>query len=233
MARFRDLPIAAAGGAAVVGAICKRDVLAHPIATIRCFGWRVFVRTVVARRDRTFLSILTESGQFRSPGELTPGIPQRCVGLELAAKRIYQSLAARFVSLRTVEEFFETLARQEEQHAQLLELCHISAGRTRMEGCGLDAWEERLLGVERQMREAEAKLRAVRSTRDAFCLAIEIESSEINRVFAGVVAASDSEFVRKSQAFRSAGREHLVYIGRTIAAFEPEFAAACERMLSC
>ena len=28
----------------MVGAIIKRDILAHPVVTIRCFGWSVFIR---------------------------------------------------------------------------------------------------------------------------------------------------------------------------------------------
>ena len=32
----------------MVGAIIKRDILAHPVVTIRCFGWSVFIRALLA-----------------------------------------------------------------------------------------------------------------------------------------------------------------------------------------
>jgi hypothetical protein len=217
----------------MVGVICKWDVLAHPLVTIRCFGFRVFMRTLIAGRNDAFLSILRQYGPLGPSGETVLETMQRCIRLELIAKKAYESLARTFGSMELVREFFETLARQEQEHAELLELCRIVAGQSRR-GVGFsDSWRDRVLCLERQMREAEVKLRAVKSTADAFWLTIEIESSEINQVFEGIVAAIDSEFVREFQVFRSAGREHLSYVAETITALEPSLKPHCQRMLSC
>lgn len=43
------------------GIITGRDVLGHPVLVVRGFGWRVFLRCIVAacrRDDRTFLSLI-------------------------------------------------------------------------------------------------------------------------------------------------------------------------------
>jgi hypothetical protein len=63
---------------------------------------------------------------------------------------------------------------------------------------------------------------------DALRLVIEIESSELDDVFDGVVAASDSEFVRKIQAFQKAGANHVSYICKTIETLEPSLAEQCQ-----
>ncbi len=131
-----------------------------------------------------------------------------------------------------IHEFFRTLARQEAEHEELLETCGIAAIRGGRDGSGLDPLREDLPMVERRMREAEAKLRAVRILEDAFWLTIEIESSEINRLFQAVVAATDSDFVRKLRLFRSTVREHVSYIREAITTFEPSFGPACGRMLA-
>ena len=45
----------------MIGAIRKRDILAHPFITIDCFGWSVFLRALTAGRNQTFLALLTET----------------------------------------------------------------------------------------------------------------------------------------------------------------------------
>ncbi len=215
----------------MLGSIGKLDVLAHPAITIRCFGWKVFVKTLVARRKETFLSLLTREGSFQPPGHSVFEIVRRCVGLEQAAARIYTALAGEFTQ-EPVRQFFETLARQEHEHAELLEMCSMAAMRGGWDGRSIDPWRENVPYLERRMREAEAKRRAVKSPADAFWLTIEIESSEVNQLFEAVVAATDSEFVRKLLRFRNTAREHLDYIRETIPEFEPGLRLACERMLS-
>ena len=45
-----------------------------------------------------------------------------------------------------------------------------------------------------------------------------------------VVAASESEFVRKLDAFLEAGREHIDYICQRIPEFEPDFGEVCQTL---
>jgi len=45
----------------MTGVITLRDVLAHPVLVVRGFGWRVFVRCIVAacrHEECTFLSLV-------------------------------------------------------------------------------------------------------------------------------------------------------------------------------
>ena len=217
----------------MVGAIGKRDVLGHPGITIRCFGWRVFFRTLLAGRNQTFLSILTAAESFRQPTEKAFEIVRRCVRLEQTAHRIYASLAEKFHENGPLREFFAMLARQEREHAELLEVCRIAAMRGRWDGDYLAPWRESVPHLECTMREAEAKLHAVKFPADALWLTIEIESSEINELFRAIAAATDSLFVRKLMRFGNAAREHLGYIRETICELEPSFKpAASECFLS-
>ncbi len=41
----------------MLGAIRKRDILAHPFVTVESFGWHVFFRVLVAGRNQTFLAL--------------------------------------------------------------------------------------------------------------------------------------------------------------------------------
>ncbi len=52
----------------MVGAIVKWDIMAHPAVTIRCFGWQIFLRALLAGPNTTFLSLLTESELLRPAG---------------------------------------------------------------------------------------------------------------------------------------------------------------------
>ena len=48
----------------MVGVIKTWNILAHPVVTIRCFGWRVFFKAAVSWQGGTFLSLLQEAGCF-------------------------------------------------------------------------------------------------------------------------------------------------------------------------
>ena len=61
----------------MLGSIRKRDVLAHPIVTIRCFGWHVFFRALMASRDQTFLSLLADCGAVGPPPVRVPELVGR------------------------------------------------------------------------------------------------------------------------------------------------------------
>ncbi len=96
--------------------------------------------------------------------------------------------------------FFETLAQQEQEHFELLE---------------------------RQMDDLEDSLDDLDRLADALRLVIRLEGSEINHVFRGAVSATDSEFVRTLQAFRTAEAKHIAYACDQIPKFEPDLAGEC------
>ena len=80
----------------MVGVITSWDIFAHPISTIRCFGWGVFFRAVAPWHEKTFLSLLQDAGYFGAAASKVPTILERCIVLEQRAKRIYEILATAF-----------------------------------------------------------------------------------------------------------------------------------------
>ena len=59
----------------MVGVINAWDILAHPVATIRSFGWRVFFRAIGPWQSRPFLSLLRDAGYFGAEGKANLPIP--------------------------------------------------------------------------------------------------------------------------------------------------------------
>ncbi len=214
----------------MLGAICKLDVLSHPAVTIRCFGWKVFVRTLLAGRDETFLSVVMAADPLAHPAGKVFEIVRRCAELELLARKIYLSAARRFAQFGRVKEFLETLAGQEQEHAELLDLCRIAASRGRWDGDQFDPWREAVPLLERRMREAQSSLESAAAVVDVLRLVIQIESSELNDLLSGVVAASDSDFVRGIRAFREAARRHIAYICQQIPVLEPSLAPVSQAL---
>jgi hypothetical protein len=212
------------GGTGMVGAIDKRDILAHPLVTIRCFGWRVFLRAIFAGPNQTFLSVLAEAEVLKPAADNVVEFVARCVELELRAGRVYAALSRRFAATRSVQQFFAVLASQEECHAELLELCRAAAAQRRWNENQVAPWRDVVPRLERRMAVAEASVGDIQTLRPALQLVVDIESSEINEVFRSIVAASESEFVRRLTVFGESEKRHLAFIRRGIAELDPEVA---------
>jgi hypothetical protein len=82
------------------------------------------------------------------------------------------------------------------------------------------------------MKEAELSSDTLTNLTDALRLVIEIESSEVNQVFHGVIKATDSDFVGRLRAFQEATTEHLNYICQGVKTFGPALQAECEEMVT-
>jgi hypothetical protein len=144
--------------------------------------------------------------------------------------KLYRSLAMRFVDVEPVHEFFVNLARQEESHAELLELCHASSGpQSRIEE-HLEPWREVLSHLEDELPIFERRMEQAGGLLDALRLVIDIESSEINDAFNGIMEANESSFVRAVTAFSSAQEEHIELICRTIPTIVPDLTEACQAL---
>ena len=65
------------------------------------------------------------------------------------------------------------------------------------------------------MQQAVATLDEIKSIDDVVRLILQVEGSEINQVFMGVIEATDSPFVRTLEPFRRAVRHHINYICKT------------------
>ena len=214
----------------MIGAICKQDILSHPVITVRCFGWKLFFSALLAGQHQTFLSLLAETPALQASPEKVPELVERCIGLELRAARIYESLTRRFGQPDSVKAFFATLASQEKDHAELLDLCRAAAAREEWDAKHFDPWRDAVPGLEEQMREAESRAECLDRLSDALRLVIQLESSEINRVYSGIVAACDSDFVRTMRVFHDAGREHISYISTCISEMDPELRDICQEL---
>jgi rubrerythrin len=214
----------------MVGAICRVEILSHPLVTIECFGWAVFFRALFSGRDRTFLSLLNQVGVFRQPQVPAPAFIDRCINLERRAMRIYQALAFRYAGMHLVREFFDQLVRQEDIHAELLELCRAAACRGRWKGPEVETLERIVPETERLLEEAEVTVDRHDSLADSLRLVIRMESSQINGLFTGVVRATDARFAHVFGAFRTAVRDHLRFIEECIPILEPCLKSECKQL---
>jgi rubrerythrin len=206
---------------AMIGAIRTRDILFHPLVTIQCFGWQVFLRTLFAGPHQTFLSVLRNSGFLAGIEPVKKLDPiHRCVALELQLKRIYESLADRFAGEVKLVAFLKSLSMQEQGHAELLEVCRAAMRRS-------GPLDDRVPTLEKQMADIFVSLDSVVTVEKALRLVLEMESSEINRVFLGVIGAAESSFVKRLEPFRESMVRHIAFISEQIVLMSPENAEAC------
>ena len=212
------------------GVIRTRDILSHPITAIRCLGWRVFFKAAVPWCHETLLSLLREGNYFGGATWKVPELFQRSIGVEEQARRIYAAFARVFAESRLASRFFEILAQQEQEHAELLEVCQRIARRGGWKAEHFSSWHDLLPRLEQRMQAMESSLSGIGSLDDALRLVIQIESSEINEVFHGVVAATDSTFVRKLKPYRDAMGLHIDYICRRMSELAPVLTEACQRL---
>jgi hypothetical protein len=205
----------------MVGAITSWDILAHPISTIRCFGWRVFFKAVVPWQHGSFLSQLQAAGFFGALPSSVPRILERCIDLELRAKRIYKALARAFDDQGLLGPFFAGLVEQEQYHADLLELAQAAAMHSGWKANLFNPWQDYLPRLEQQMDAAEAAVYEIDSVDAALRLVIQIESSEVNQVFDAALAATDAAFVKRLRPFREAMQSHMSYIAERLPQLSP------------
>jgi hypothetical protein len=214
----------------MVGVITSLDILAHPISTIRCFGWRVFFNAVDPSQDRTFLSLLQDAGYFGATASKVPTILERCIALELRAKVIYHALAKAFSDHGLVGPFFAGLAEQEQFHADLLEMCRAAAQRSGWKANLFNPWQHYLPRLEQQMDDAEAAVPEINSVDVALQFVLQIEFSEINEVFPAALAATDAAFVKRLKPFREAMEAHMSYIAERTPELSPQLFMACREL---
>jgi hypothetical protein len=214
----------------MVGVIRGWDVLSHPIATIRCFGWRIFFQAVAPWQTKAFLSLLSSSRFGKGRISSVPAVLDRCIELELRAKRIYMALGKALDDQGAVSAFFLGLAEQEQYHADLLTICRFAAVRSGWKAKLFNPWEDYLPRLERQMDSTETNLYNVTSVDAALQLVVEIESAEVNEVFNAAVAATDAAFVRKLEPFRKAMKAHMDHIIDSLPRLSPRLMPATREL---
>jgi hypothetical protein len=214
----------------MVGAITARDILAHPVVTVRCFGWRVFFKALFAGHRRTFLSLLSRARGAEGAASRLSSLVDRCSDLELRAKRVYAAFAHAFADHAAARQFFATLAQQEQDHADLLALCSDAARRGIWSAECHNPWEQYLPSIEEHMQKAEAAMYEIGALDEALRLVIQVESAEINRVFQAVLASCDWEFVNRLAVFRRAVELHVSYIVDQLPKLDPRFRLASREL---
>ncbi|MGA2255841.1 MAG: ferritin family protein [Thermoguttaceae bacterium] len=199
--------------------------------TIRAFGWRVFFRAVFKGHGDTFLALLQKEGLFRAITSKEPELIERCVRLELQSAEIYRSLGERLAGESgPLREFLDGLADDEQEHADLLRVCKMFASQGRFVEDRFRPWHEYVPLLEQQMQQAVASLDEVKSIDDMVRLILQVEGSEIDRVFSGVIEATDAPFVKNLEPFRRAVRHHIDYICGRISVLMPSAEAACREL---
>lgn len=214
----------------MVGAIKSSDILLHPIATVRTFGWRIFFKAIGPWQGGSFISLLREAGILENGTSNLPTILQRCVALELRAKRIYRTLAIALGEQTVIGGFFAGLVEQEQYHVELLEACRAASIRGRWKANLFSPWNEFLPRLEKQMDAAEAAVAEIDSIEAALLMVVEIEASEINQVFYAALAATDAAFVKRLRPFRDAMEAHMNYLVERLPELSPNMALACENL---
>jgi len=181
----------------------------------------MFFKAVAPWRNRPFLAELREAGFFGTLPSSVPRILDRCIDLELRAKRIYKALAQAFDGQGLVEAFFTGLVEQEQYHVDLLKLARAAAIRSGWKANLFNPWQDYLPSLERQMEAAEAAVSDVDSVDAALRLVVQIESSEINEVFDAALVSTDAAFVKKIKPFREAMEAHMSYLVERIYELSP------------
>ena len=215
----------------MIGLVRKRHVLTHPVVTVQSFGWRAFFRCLVAGRNQTFLSLVMEARPSERRSSPAGAVVGRCVELEHRAGRLYESLAGRFSRTASIHAFFTKLARQEEEHAELLRLSLEASRRAGWDADRIRSLSQSVSRLESSMGDAEARGERVRAPAEALGLVLDVESSEINRVFADILRASASAFLEVLDPFHTAAGEHIAYICRRVPELEPGWQEACRTLL--
>jgi hypothetical protein len=216
----------------MVGVIRKRDVLRHPIATLESFGWRVFLRALGAGPHETFLSLVTEIQAAEDAKRYVPPLLESAVAIELRTMHLYQGLRARFANEPATSRFFASLASQERSHAELLRVCARASRHAPIDARRLAPLADLLAPLEARMARAESAVASGIGRSEALRLVVEIESSEINRLFDGLLADNGSPFVKSVSAFQRATNGHFAYIRHVLPTLDPRIEAECHKLVA-
>jgi rubrerythrin len=115
----------------------------------------------------------------------------RCIALEGAAGDVYEVLAARFGGDAELRELWAGMAAEEREHAHKLAtwraLAATMPAERRMQADGFDA---DVAELERLLAGARADAPGVTDPEQAFAIALAIESSEIDAIYATLLQSS-------------------------------------------
>ncbi len=115
----------------------------------------------------------------------------RCIALERAAGVIYAVFEERFADDEALRALWSEMADGEREHAHKLSawraLVAAEPARHRPVATGFD---EALPALESVMRNAQARARRVVTAEEAFAIALDLETSELDSLYATLLQAS-------------------------------------------
>jgi rubrerythrin len=140
----------------------------------------------------------------------------RSIRAENAAAEVYLALAERFAADGALRDLFRELAGEEREHAR-----NLVEWRTRLEGEPSEqrpipaGFEGPFAGLEETLRALDAKVACAATPDDAFAIALELESGELDGIYdvLGRSAEAHDPHTRFARA-----DEHLRHHGRLLAA---------------
>jgi hypothetical protein len=190
----------------------------------------VFWHALIAGPNQTFLELVAKYSDLAPPRVNVVKLIGRCIKLEQRANRLYNGLANRWRHHDGISYFLHSLADQERTHVELLQLCQQLASRKYWRDAHFARWKDSLPKLEQSMDDAERKSEQIETVQDILHLVLLIEGSEINRVFSGVVDATDSPFVRRLSVFRQAEQDHIGFICDQVSQMQPELSKECREL---
>ncbi len=214
----------------MTGVICKKEVCSHPIVTIRCFGWKLFWHVLFASPNQTFLDLVAIHCQMTPPQVNVAKVIDRCIKLEQRANHLYYYLSLRMQHKKDLCIFLQNLADQEQEHAEILEICRKLSGRKHTQYARFAQWENTLPILEQTMDDIELQSEHIETEHEVLQLVISIEGSEINSLFTGVINSANSAFLQNLQTFQLAEQKHIDYICNHIPQMVPELAGDCIKL---
>ena len=155
-------------------------------------------------------AIVVPGMQIGSPADMEIGqLLRRCTWLEERAARIYDTLARRFRDDTELSHFWSGMAGDERLHAKKLALWRRLL---RLSGAGrwdVAGFDDAVRALERRLRELHAAAEGVENVEQAFAIAIEVESSELDAIYATLLQSSPlARFPDLTDTREAEGGEH-------------------------
>lgn len=201
------------------GMIRARDVIAHPAVVIRGFGLKVFLRALLAPKERTFLEIISEGIPHPASPEERAITQQldRLVLQEIHCSKIYKYFADHFLNFPDARQFFQTLSFQEEAHAEIIRVAKVEIARRKIWPQGDLIAPDILEKTDAMLARLDAGLRQTpRPTlKQALEMLEEMEATEREMVFAFLRHFHDVvqfTFIQKMHLLIPSFADHNAYL---------------------
>lgn len=197
------------------GVITRKEIVAHPLVIIEGFGLKVLVRSLLARRDETFLDVVNLCAELEAHNDedeidLLQTV-QRFIEFERRSRDLYRTLARYYGVLPDVAKFFGTLSWQEEGHAIVLSRVRREIQRGRLWSESRDLHLASIASVEALLCACEEEVRHGVPLGRALEIVDIIEGSELDIVFNRLNKSVDMRSRGRFERFFALADDHWAY----------------------